>query len=133
MKGKFVLASKAEKDKLDWGTIKWFCRPANTGSESLTVLEATVEPGFGHDFHKHPGQEEVIYILEGEAEQYLGTEKRMLKKGDSVFIGPGVVHATFNISDKPFKSLAILGPCIGEDGYVVVDVAQEEPWASLRS
>ncbi len=133
MEEKFVLANEAQQEKLDWGTIKWFSRPANTGTENLTVLEATVEPGFGHDFHRHPGQEEVIYILEGEAEQYVGKDKRLLKKGDSVFIGPDVVHATFNISDKPFKSLAILGPCIGEDGYVVVEVAHEEPWASLRS
>lgn len=133
MEGKFVFANEAKQDELEWGTIKWYCQPSNTGAESLTILEATVEPGFGHDFHRHPGQEEVIYILEGEAEQYVGKEKRLLKKGDSVFIGPDVVHATFNISDRPFKSLAILGPCIGEDGYVVVEVANEEPWASLRS
>ncbi len=133
MEGKFVLGAEAEQDKLEWGTVKWFVRPANTGAERLTILEATVEPGFGHDFHKHPDQEEVIYILEGEAEQYVGAEKRLLKKGDSVFIGPGVVHATFNMSDKPFKSLAILGPCSGEAGYEVVEVAHEEPWASLRA
>lgn len=133
MEGKFILANEAEQDKLDWGIVKWLCQPANTGAKSLTILEATVEPGFGHDFHKHPDQEEVIYILEGEAEQYVGKEKRMIKKGDTVFIGPGVVHATFNVSEKPFKSLAVLGPCIGEDGYVVVEVAHEEPWASLRS
>ena len=133
MEGKFILANEAKQDELDWGIIKWLIRPANTGAESLTILQATVEPGFGHDFHRHPGQEEVIYILEGEAEQYVGIERQMLKKGDSVFIGPDVVHATFNISGEPFKSLAILGPCIGEDGYVVVEVADEEPWSSLRS
>jgi len=133
MEGKFIIANEAEQDQLDWGIINWLSRPATTDANSLTVLEVTVEPGCGHDFHKHPGQEEVIYILEGEVEQYIGKEKRMLKKGDTVFIGPDVIHATFNVSDKPFRTLAVLGPCVGEAGYELVEVAHEEPWASLRS
>jgi quercetin dioxygenase-like cupin family protein len=132
MEGKFIIANEAEQDQLDWGIINWLSRPATTDANSLTVLEVTVEPGCGHDFHKHPDQEEVIYILDGEVEQYIGMEKRMLKEGDCVFIGPDVIHATFNVSDKPFKTLAILGPCAGEEGYEVIAVAHEEPWASLR-
>lgn len=129
----FILANEAEQDQLDWGVINWLSRPETTGADSLAVLEVTVLPGCGHDFHKHPGQEEVIYILEGEVEQWVEQEKRILKKGDSVFIGAGVVHATFNVSDKPIKTLAILGPCVGEEGYRSVDVFQDAPWSILRS
>jgi quercetin dioxygenase-like cupin family protein len=86
----------------------------------------------GHDFHKHPHQEEVIYVLEGEIEQWLDREKRILRPGDSVFIGPDVVHASFNVGERTAKMLAVLGPCIGSDGYELVDVADQEPWASLR-
>ena len=133
MDKKFILVNEAEQDQLDWGVINWLSRPQTTEAAHLAVLEVTVMPGHGHDFHKHPGQEEVIYILEGQAEQWVGEEKRILSKGDSVFIGADVVHATFNVSDKPFKTLAILGPCIGEEGYGVVDVSQEAPWNNLRS
>lgn len=132
MKGKFTIAGEAEQDNLDWGIINWLSRPSTFSSKDLTVLEVTVEPGCGHDFHKHPNQEEVIYVLEGEVEQWIDTEKRTLKKGDSVFLGRGVVHATFNNSDRPFKTLAVLGPCIGDEGYELVDMEKEEPWASLR-
>lgn len=132
MKGKFTIAGEAEQDNLDWGIINWLSRPSTFSSKDLTVLEVTVEPGCGHDFHKHPNQEEVIYVLEGEVEQWIDTEKRTLKKGDSVFLGRGVVHATFNNSDRPFKTLALLGPCIGVEGYELVDMEKEEPWASLR-
>jgi hypothetical protein len=42
------------------------------------------------------------------------------------------VHASFNVSDGNAKVLAILGPCIGADGYELVDVSGQEPWAHLR-
>ena len=58
--------------------------------------------------------------------------KQLLSSGDSAFIGADVVHASFNDSGSPAKLLAILGPCIGEEGYALVDVFEEEPWSSLR-
>ena len=94
----------------------------------------TLETGQGHagGFHKHPEQEEVIYVISGSIEQWIEQEKRQLCSGDSVFIGADVVHASFNDSGGPAKLLAILGPCIGEEGYALVDVFEEEPWRSLR-
>lgn len=96
------------------------------------MVEVILSPRGRHDFHKHPHQEEVIYVLEGEIEQWLDREKRILRPGDSVFIGPGVVHASFNAGERTAKMLAVLGPCVGSEGYELVDVADQEPWASLR-
>ena len=53
-----------------------------------------IRPAGGQDFHKYPDQEEVIYVLEGEIEQWVDREKRILRPGDSAFIGAGVVHAS---------------------------------------
>ena len=39
--------------------------------KKLVVLEVTLSPTGGHNFHKHPQQEEVIYVIEGEIEQWL--------------------------------------------------------------
>ena len=132
MTGKFVPSSEAEREHLDWGVLTWHSRPSNTGANQLVVIEAEVKPGFGHNFHKHPDQEEVIYVIDGQIEQWLDKESRMLQKGDSIFIGADVVHASFNVSDKPAKLLAILSPCVGEDGYELVEVFDQEPWKSLR-
>jgi copper oxidase (laccase) domain-containing protein len=44
-----------------------------------------------------------------------------------------MVHASFNVSEKPVKVLAILGPCIGEEGYELDDVSDQAPWNDLRS
>jgi hypothetical protein len=44
-----------------------------------------------------------------------------------------MVHASFNIGDSDARIIAILGPCVGGEGYELVDVAAEEPWKGLRA
>lgn len=132
MSGKFIPATAVERETLDWGALGWVSRPPSTGAQQLTVIDVDLLPGKGHDFHKHPDQEEVIFVLEGEIEQWLEQEKQTLQPGDAVFIPKDVVHASFNVGDEPAKLLAILGPCVGEGGYEMVEVAAEEPWRSLR-
>jgi quercetin dioxygenase-like cupin family protein len=112
--------------------LAWFSSPTASNAKDLVVLEVNLSSGGGHNFHKHPNQEEVIYVIEGEIEQWIEREKRLLKAGDSAFIGADVVHASFNVSNRQAKLLAILGPCVGPEGYELVDVAGQEPWASLR-
>jgi len=131
MSGQFVTAADAQREQLDWGSLGWMCRPA-IGAKDLTVIEVTLNPGGGHNFHKHPDQEEVIYVIEGSVEQWLREERRILTPGDAVFIPADVVHASFNTGSAPAKLLAILGPCVGEGGYVSVEMGDQEPWKSLR-
>ena len=133
MAGKFVLSRDTPQEVLDWGKLRWMSHPPSTGAGQLTVIEVSILPGHGHNFHKHPEQEEVIYVVSGEVEQWLGTEQRILRASDSVFIPADMVHASFNTGTEEAKLLAILGPCVGDQGYELVDVADEAPWNSLRA
>jgi quercetin dioxygenase-like cupin family protein len=133
MFGKFISSTEVKREELEWGSLAWFSSPAASSSKDLVVLEVTLRPAGGHNFHRHPNQEELIYVIEGEIEQWIDQEKRVLRPGDSAFIGADVVHASFNVSDRNAKLLAILGPCIGSEGYELVDVAEQEPWVSLRT
>ena len=132
MRGRFIEANKMELEKLSWGHLAWHSRPSVTGAKSLVTIEVTMRQGGGHSFHKHPHQEEVIYIVSGRIEQWLDKEKKILGAGDSVFIPAGVVHASFNDFHDDAKVIAILGPCTGDDGYECVDVFTETPWNTLR-
>lgn len=132
MKGKFILADDVDREELDWGVTGWICRPTKTGASDITVIEVLFKPGGGHNFHKHPDQEEVITVISGKIEQWLEDEMRILGPGDSIFIDAGVVHASFNISDGTAMAMVTLGPCVGEAGYEVVEVADQAPWNSLR-
>jgi quercetin dioxygenase-like cupin family protein len=132
MSGQFIPNAAASRDDLSWGFLRWFSRPETTQASNLVVIEVAIDPGFGHNFHKHPDQEEVLYVLDGQVEQWLEKEKRILHPGDAIFIGKNVVHASFNHSSRPAKFLAILGPCVTADGYVSVEVGDEAPWKDLR-
>ena len=111
----------------------WHSRPATTAAEQLVVIEVKLDPGGGHDFHRHPNQEEVIYVLDGEIEQWVDRRRRTLRAGDSAFIPAAMVHASFNVSGTPARLLAILAPCIGEEGYELDEVYDQSPWSELRS
>jgi quercetin dioxygenase-like cupin family protein len=132
MQGKFILTKDLEAETLDWGKRTWLSLPSLTGAKTLVVVEVDLQPGFGHNFHIHPNQEEHVYVLKGPIEQWLETEKQILSAGDSTFIPANTVHATFNVSDQPVKVLAILGPAIGDEGYELIEVYDQEPWVSLR-
>lgn len=132
MNAKFIAGTSMVADRLEWGELSWISRPDDTKAEQIVAVLVRLAPGCRHDFHKHPRQEEVLYVLSGEVEQWLGTERRILRSGDSVFVGRGVVHASFNAGPETAAFLAVLSPCVGDGGYELVDVATEPPWTSLR-
>jgi quercetin dioxygenase-like cupin family protein len=128
----FVKQRDVEQEQFDWGTIGWRCRPANTGARQLVVMDVTLEPGEGHAFHRHDGQEEMIIVKEGMITQYLEQQSTTLAVGDSVYIDEGVVHASYNDGVHTAHLQVVIGPSLGDAGYGLVDVSGEEPWASVR-
>ena len=129
---RFVKREDVEQERFDWGTIGWRCRPANTGARRLVVMDVTLEPGEGHQFHRHDGQEEMIIVTQGSITQYLERESATLGAGDSIYIDEAVVHASYNDGDETAHLQVVIGPAIGEDGYGLVDVWGDEPWSSIR-
>jgi quercetin dioxygenase-like cupin family protein len=128
----FVRQKDVEQERFDWGTIGWRCRPANTGARQLVVMDVTLEPGEGHAFHRHDGQEEMIIVRQGSITQYLERESATLAPGDSIYIAEGVVHASYNDGVETAHLQVVIAPSIGEAGYELVNVSAEEPWSSVR-
>ena len=132
MEGKFIPEREIEMQGLDWGRLGWVSSPVDNGAAQLAIVVGNLNPGKGHSFHKHPGQEEVMYVVSGKIEQWIDKKKRVLGAGNSAFIPPGVVHASFNAGDTDARVMAIFSPCVG-DGFEMVDMAGESPWNSLRN
>ena len=133
MSKSFITQTERQEEVLDWGTLFRLSGPQKTHAGQLVVIEVNISPGEGHNFHHHPQQEEVIYVISGTIEQWVGQEKRILGPGESAFIPAAGVHASFNIGDSDAKLLAILGPSVGDDGYELVEVYDQAPWNTLRS
>lgn len=130
----FIAADAISTDHLDWGELGWVVNPVSAPGSNLTVLDVVIQPGKGHDFHRHPDQEEVITVLCGRIDQWVEGEHNQLGPGDAVHITAGTVHASFVAADatEPAHVLVCLTPSVGDAGYVAEDVADQEPWAGLR-
>jgi quercetin dioxygenase-like cupin family protein len=128
---RFITAKNAQIELAPWGKHWWLSRPGFTDSTQLTLVRVRMRPGTGHAFHYHPAREEIIYVVEGTAEQWVDREKRTLRVGDCAFIPEKVVHAIYNVSKKPMTFLAILSPAEAK-GPFLVECQHDEPWRSLR-
>lgn len=129
---RFVTGSEAEIEELPRGLHEWLSRPGLTEAEELMLVRVQMPPGQAHPFHRHPAQEEIIYVLSGTAEQWVGEERRVLGPGEVAHIPRGMVHGTYNVGGDTLTFLAILSPA-KFDGPATVDVFMEEPWRSLRA
>lgn len=128
----FIPLSEVRREQFDWGVIGWRLIPSS-GAQHLVVMDVELQPGGGHDFHRHPGQEEMIIVKAGVITQFLGEASSTLTAGDSAFVPEGVVHASFNDGTDTAYLQVVLSPSLGGDtGYGLEDVHDREPWASLR-
>ncbi len=133
---RFVQIADALRETSAWTANEWLCRPDLVAAEKLLLVRAHMEPMHCHPFHCHPHREEIIYVLSGRAEQWVGHEHRLLRAGETAHIPAGMVHATYNPHAEPLVFLAILSPAkLPADLAAVADpqdVSAQEPWASLR-
>ncbi len=129
---RFVTAAEKVDFQSPWTLEEWLCRADVVPNQELLMVRANMEAGCSHPFHTHPTREEIIYVLSGRAEQWIGPEHRILGPGEMVLIPKGEVHGTYNPFRERLVFLAILSPAnAAEPG--VVDVSTAEPWASLRA
>ena len=77
------------------------------GSGRLFAVN-TLQPGNSIGYHKHQGEYEVYYILEGELEGKENDQVVTLCPGDVMFTSFGDVHSVRNVTDKPAKMLAMV-------------------------
>lgn len=129
---RFVTIDDAIREEFKGRTNYWLCRPEIVEAQGLQICRATLPPGEGHAFHLHPELEEALYVLDGEIEQWVDAESRLLRRGDLVHVPRGIVHATYNAGSDDAVILAILSPAAAT-GPFLVDVSGEEPWKSIRA
>lgn len=133
---RFVQIPDAIRETNPWTNNEWLCRPDLVAAEKLLLVRANMAPGHCHPFHYHPHREEIIYVVYGRAEQWVGDSYRTLGPGEMAHIPPGVIHGTYNPHAEPLVFLAMLSPAKLQEPHASaldpVDVGMLEPWASLR-
>ncbi len=70
----------------------------------------TLDPDGGQVPWHNQQQEEVYFVLEGEAEMCLGAEKQIIRSGQAAYIPGGVFHQITNIGSTAMKMIYCYGP-----------------------
>src|SRR5947209_20521344 len=89
---------------------------AIAGAVQLCIFEQWCEPHCGAPTHLH-AVEEVLSVLEGRAEIWVGDAKAVLTKGQSVVVPAGCRHGFNNIGDAALHVRATLAAPIFEAAF----------------
>ena len=93
--------------------------PETVGAMHVEVLLGVVggaldAEGGGALPHRHPGIEQVCYMLQGRARAEVDGQVREMGPGDVCFFPADMVHAFTRISEEPVRVLVIYSPPYGE-------------------
>jgi len=92
----------------------WGLPTPGTGCTTFVVMDVTLTPGGGHDFHKHPDQDEMIIIKSGRVTQWLEEDHRELGPGDVAHVPAGVRHSGGTLGDQPGRRVVVFTPAGAE-------------------
>lgn len=96
---------------VDWGRTKGLViKGALASSENVQVMITEYLPGYVHELHVHPNEEEIIFILEGRGASETASGRREIGPGDVVFVPAGVPHATYNPNTDVLRAVIIKAP-----------------------
>jgi mannose-6-phosphate isomerase-like protein (cupin superfamily) len=79
-------------------------------AKNFSIGFVTLDASGGQVPWHNQEQEEVYFLIEGEAEMCLGSERRILKAGQAAFIPPRVFHQMTNVGPAPAKMIYCYGP-----------------------
>lgn len=127
----FTKADETAEEVAEGRHHAWYFNVDRSPDAGSFLVRVRIPAGGMHDFHIHPEMHEILYILQGKAEQWVEAEKQILLPGDAVYIDAAVAHATINCGDEPLEFLAILSPAAGWDEGTI-DVSKNEPYNTYR-
>jgi mannose-6-phosphate isomerase-like protein (cupin superfamily) len=86
---------------------------ASNGAAQLCIFEQWAAAGTGAPTHSHP-VEEVLTVLEGEAEMWMGDQRAVVAAGQSLIVPAGRLHGFRNCGATTLHIHAVLASPIFE-------------------
>lgn len=86
------------------------------GTAQLCVFEQWCDPGMGAPTHLH-AVEEILSVVAGEADVWVGAERRRLTAGQSCVVPAGHKHGFVNTGTDTLHVMAILASPVFEAAY----------------
>ena len=76
----------------------------------MNVGICTILPGQRQHAHVHHGEEQLVYILEGESVQIVDGKRHTLNQGMHLYMEAGVTHESLNTGERPIRELLVSNP-----------------------
>ena len=118
---KFTVSSAADADTLSVfagkGKIKPLLEPAKTGNKSLYVGILEAEPGAEVPRNSHPGSAEILYVVSGEGNVTVGSEKIPFGAEEALHIPDGQPHAAKFTGPEKTIMVQVFAPAGPEERY----------------
>jgi oxalate decarboxylase/phosphoglucose isomerase-like protein (cupin superfamily) len=94
-------ATAPEHDKPGWidMDVRWLVTRESVGSDQSVFGVTYFAPGSRHEIHRHPGCEEVEYLISGHGVARVGEDDVEMGPGDCVFVPRNDFHGFRNTSD----------------------------------
>ncbi|WP_461206159.1 PocR ligand-binding domain-containing protein [Clostridium sp. DL1XJH146] len=100
-------ATKATKQYFEWGDIKWIQNSEDVNKSKYLVAHTTILPNQTQEEHFHTGDDQTLYIISGEGEQWVNDRYYSLVAGNVYYIKPFAKHQIQNTSNKPLEVINI--------------------------
>lgn len=89
----------------------------HTGEHSqIVAMSLFVGEDIGEEVH--PTTDQMLFIVDGEAEAILNGEVRELDEHDVVFVPAGTTHNIKNVGDEELKLFTVYAPAAHADGTI---------------
>lgn len=81
------------------------------------AIEVHTPPGRGPELHIHPDQNELFFMLKGSIGVHCGSDRMILKTGDTFMAPANVPHAYVTLGTEPAHMLLIYNPAGDMEGF----------------
>jgi mannose-6-phosphate isomerase-like protein (cupin superfamily) len=93
------------RQEFPWGDIRWIWNSQIGEDAEQTLGHVVIHPGVKNTTHAHPNCEELLYVLTGECDHWIGDEKYRLEPGMTIVIPRGAEHYAEVTSSEPLRAL----------------------------
>lgn len=110
-----ALAESVPEDVVDMGNTQFFTKAVYGNASSMLI--ATRPAGYHSRPHRHDC-EQLNWLMSGEAWVFIEDQAYLVKAGDFLRIPSGVIHWSWNRSDKPCTVVEVHTPGLHDDTII---------------
>lgn len=100
-----------EQQKMDWGYVEWFSPPGDDPVKGkVTVGITNVNPHVIQKAHRHYGNAQVLYVIEGEGYYRINGHTHTIVPGQFYFVPTNGQHQTVNTGSYPIREVVVSVP-----------------------